>query len=93
MPRRAAEVRKAMMPIEVRRLFILGIHGQSINCYLGPCRAVYGIPQEGAPKFKAMECESDGKASEARNRNGRTAWQTFGSRAGRSARTPPADDV
>ena len=67
-----------MMQIEALRLLILGIDYERIDGNFGPAGAVRCIPQQGASESEAMIGEINGKASQARDRNRRIAWQTPG---------------
>ena len=67
-----------MVHIEGLRLVILGINDNRVHGDFGPTGTLYGIPQQGSPKFTAMVGESDGKAPQARDRYCRIAWQAFG---------------
>ena len=69
-----------MMPIEAGRLFVLRIDDQRVDGNFRPGGTVHGVPQEGAPEFEAMIGKSDGKASQARDRNRRVTGQSLGKR-------------
>ena len=75
---RVAERNKAVVEIEVLRLFILGIDDKRVNGNFGPPRTLDCIPQQGASEFTAMPGESDGKAPQARDGYHGIAWQAFG---------------
>jgi hypothetical protein len=75
---RVAERHKAMVQIEILRLFILGIDDKRVHGDFGPAGALYGIPQQGPPEFTAMIGKSDGQSSQARDGYRRIAWQAFG---------------
>ena len=75
MLRRAAEGDKAMMPIEVLRLYVLGIDDECVDCNFRPSGTVYRIPQHGSSEFEAVVDESDGQPSQTRDGNGWIARQ------------------
>ena len=54
-----------MMPIEALRLLVVGIHDKRVNGNLGPGRAVYGVPQQGASELKSTISDRDSKASQS----------------------------
>jgi len=74
---RVAERNKAMVQIEILRLFILGIDDQRVDGHFGPAGALYGIPQQSAPEFTVLIGQSDSHASQARDGYRRIAWQAF----------------
>lgn len=66
-----------MVQIEALRLLILGIDDERVNGDLGPPRALYRIPQEGASEFPAVPGDGYGKATQTCDGYGGIAWQTF----------------
>jgi hypothetical protein len=69
--------RKAVMPVETRRLFVLGVHDQRVHRDLRPGGTVHGIPEQGSSEFTAVEGEGDGKTPQTRDGNRRIAWQAL----------------
>ena len=67
-----------MVRIEALRLVILGVNDERVNGNLGPARALYRIPQQGASEFAAMIGARDGKAPQPCHGYRGIAWQTFG---------------
>jgi len=67
-----------MVQIEALRLFILDINDKRIDGNFGSTGTGHRIPQQGASEFAAMVGEGDGKATQARDGNGRITRQTFG---------------
>ena len=77
----AAEWFEAVVPVERRRTFILGVHDQGEDGCLGTRRANGCVSQQGASELLALERLVDGQATDARNGHTGVAGQPFGQRS------------
>jgi hypothetical protein len=82
MLRHAAEGDKAMMPVEVLRLLVLGIDDECVDRNFRPSGTVNRIPQHGSAEFETVVAESDGQPSQTRDGNGWIARQPLRERRG-----------
>jgi hypothetical protein len=66
-----------MVQVETLRLFVLGVNDKRVYGNVGPACALHRVPQKGASESEAAIGKSDGKASQARDRNRRIAREPF----------------